>query len=319
MSFTEQVKNELARAPRSGKSVRKGELLALLRMRSAIIAGGPTKSGLEFTTGNSAIARRTLTMLKKDFHLSPSAMVRQGRQLRKKNVYTLIVPISEEGFAFLEVMGIDPFGEVKDRDMLKTAEEKQAYLAGAFLGGGTVNRPQGDYHLEMVTQSYGFAQSIQEVLQECGLKGRMTERKNDYIVYMKDGDDVGEFLQLVGAMQSYMDFESVRVVKDMRNRVNRQVNCETANLQKSVNAAVKQTAQVQSLLQLKTRSQLPKAIQEACDARLRYPNATLAELAEICGISKSGLAHRFYKIARLVDQYSGKKRKDTKKTKRKPK
>ena len=182
-------------------------------------------------------------------------------------------------------------------------------MAGAFLGGGTVNRPQGDYHLEMVTQSYGFAESLCHILKSFGIKGKLTERKNDYIVYIKDGDDVAEFLQIIGSTQSYMDFESVRVMKDMRNRVNRQVNCETANLQKAVNAAVKQTAQVQSLLQLKTRSQLSPAIREACDARLRYPNLSLSELADICGISKSGLAHRFYKIARMVEQYGGKKKK----------
>lgn len=309
MSFTEDVKNELARLLRKDKKCRHAELLALLRMRSSVTFGGSDRRGLTFSTGNSAIARRVLTYLKKDFGLQPSAMVRQGRQLRKKNVYTIVLPISKEDLSFLNNMGIDPFGTVNDREKLHNDEEKQAYLAGAFLGGGTVNRPQGDYHLEMVTQSYGFAESLCHILKSFGIKGKLTERKNDYIVYIKDGDDVAEFLQIIGSTQSYMDFESVRVMKDMRNRVNRQVNCETANLQKAVNAAVKQTAQVQSLLQLKTRSQLSPAIREACEARLRYPNLSLSELADICGISKSGLAHRFYKIAHMVEQYGGKKKK----------
>ena len=248
MSFTEDVKNELARLLRRDKKCRRAELLALLRMRSSVTFGGSDRRGLTFATGNSAIARRVLTYLKKDFGLQPSAMVRQGRQLRKKNVYTIVLPISKEDLSFLNNMGIDPFGTVNDMETLHNDEEKQAYLAGAFLGGGTVNRPQGDYHLEMVTQSYGFAESLCHILKSFGIKGKLTERKNDYIVYIKDGDDVAEFLQIIGSTQSYMDFESVRVMKDMRNRVNRQVNCETANLQKAVNAAVKQTAQVQSLL-----------------------------------------------------------------------
>ena len=250
---------------------------------------------------------RALVCLKKDFGLTLSAMVRQGRQLRKKNVYTLIVQPSEEGLRFLSDMELDPLAEIRDAKRLHSVESKRAYLAGAFLGGGTVSRPQGDYHLEMVTRSSRFAEEIIKLMGEFDMKARMTDRKNDYIVYVKDGDAVSSFLQIVGASQSYMDFESVRVVKEMRNRVNRQVNCETANLQKSVDAAVRQTHQVQSLLQLKTLSQLSPTIRETCEVRLRYPNATLAELAEICGITKSGLAHRFKKIADMVDISHGKK------------
>ncbi len=305
MSFTEQVKNELARVDREGKASRSGELLALLRMSSSIVTGGRGRRGLEFSTGNSAVARRVLVSLKKDFGLSPSAMVRQGRKLRKKNVYTLVVQPSEEGLQFLETMGLDPLAEIHDMERLETPAERRAYLAGAFLGGGTVSRPQGDYHLELVTQSSRFAEELISVMRSFKMNARMTDRKNDYIVYIKDGDDVSSFLQIVGASQSYMDFESVRVVKDMRNRVNRQVNCETANLQKSVDAAVRQTHHVQSLLQFKTLSQLSPSIREACEARMRYPNASLSELAEICGITKSGLAHRFRKIEELVDTFNG--------------
>ena len=308
MSFTEQVKNELARVPREDKESRTGELLALLRMSSSLITGGKGKRGLEFSTGNSAVARRVLVCLKKDFGLDLSAMVRQGRQLRKKNVYTLVVRPSEKGLQFLSDMDMDPLADIRDAERLVSKEAKRAYLAGAFLGGGTVSRPQGDYHLEMVTRSIRFAREIIKIMRGFGMNARMTERKNDYIVYVKDGDDVSSFLQISGASQSYMDFESVRVVKEMRNRVNRQVNCETANLQKSVNAAVRQTQHVQSLLQLKTLSQLSPAIREACEVRLKYPNASLSELAEICGITKSGLAHRYKKIADMVDVSHGKKK-----------
>ena len=312
MSFTEQVKNELARVPREDKESRTGELLALLRMNSSMITGGKGKRGLEFSTGNSAVARRVLVCLKKDFGLSLSAMVRQGRQLRKKNVYTLVVQPSEKGLQFLSDMDMDPLADIRDAERLTTKESERAYLAGAFLGGGTVSRPQGDYHLEMVTRSVGFAEEIIKIMRRFGMNARMTERKNDHIVYIKDGDDVSSFLQIVGASQSYLDFESVRVVKEMRNRVNRQVNCETANLQKSVDAAVRQTRHVQSLLQLKTLSMLSPAIREACEVRLKYPNASLSELADICGITKSGLAHRFKKISDMVDISHGRKKRKKK-------
>ena len=197
-------------------------------------------------------------------------------------------------------MGLSPMAGVDDSPFLESSEEKRAYLAGAFLGGGSVSRPQSDYHLEMVTQSLRFAEEIVKTMAFFRMNARMTDRKNDYIVYIKDGDEVSEFLQIVGASQSYLDFESVRVVKDMRNRVNRQVNCETANLQKTVDAAVHQTHMVQRLLQGNTLSSLSPKIREACEVRLSHPNASLSELAAICGITKSGLAHRFKKIESLV-------------------
>jgi len=173
------------------------------------------------------------------------------------------------------------------------------------LGGGTVNRPQGDYHLEMVTRSKEFAREIIRVMKSFKINARLTDRKNDFIVYIKDGDEVSGFLQIVGASKSYLDFESVRVVKDMRNRVNRQVNCETANLQKTVDAAVRQVHQVETLLEYRPLHTLTPKIRETCELRLAHPAAPLSELADICGISKSGLAHRFRKIADMVEELTG--------------
>ncbi len=305
MSFTEQVKNELARLPREDKGCRNAELLSLLRMSASFITGSQGRWGLEFSTGNSAVARRVLVYLKKDFGFMPSAMVRQGRRLRKKNVYTLLVEPSEKGLAFLDTMGLSPMAGVDDDKFLSTAEEKRAYLAGAFLGGGSVSRPQSDYHLEMVTQSAHFAEQIKKTMAFFKMNARLTDRKNDYIVYIKEGDEVSEFLQIVGASQSYLDFEGVRVIKDMRNRVNRQVNCETANLQKTVDAAVHQTHMVNLLLKKTSMSSLSPKIREACEVRLAHPNASLSELAALCGITKSGLAHRFKKIEAMAQTGKG--------------
>ena len=215
MSFTEKVKNELAHLVREDKKSRKAELLALLRIGGSFVTGMYGSSGLEFSTGNNAVARRVLVTLKKDFGLNPSAMVRQGRKLRKKNMYTLVVQPSKEGMKFIEELNLHPMKPVEDASMLKTQEEKRAYLAGAFLGGGTVNRPQGDYHLEIVTQSSAFAKEIIKIMNSFDLNGKLTDRKSDYIVYIKEGDGVSGFIQIIGASQSYLDFESVRVVKDL--------------------------------------------------------------------------------------------------------
>lgn len=296
MSFTEDVKNELARITRPDQGSREAELLALLRMSGSVITGARGKWGLGFSTSNSAVARRVLVSLKKDFNLSPSVMVRQGRKLRKKNVYTLTVLPFLGGSDFLKKLDIWSIGEIDDYDKLDTLDKKKAYLAGAFLGGGSVSRPQSDYHLEMVTRSSLFAEEIRRVMRDFGLHPKLTDRKKDYIVYIKDGDEVSEFLQIAGAMHSYLEFENVRVMKDMRNRVNRQVNCETANLQKSVDAALRQLHQVELLSQYMDLSNLPPKLKEAAEMRLQHPQMSMGELAELCGISKSGLAHRFQKI-----------------------
>lgn len=299
MSFTENVKNELARRERPTKEEREAELLALLRMNGELVTGMHGAWGAEFSTSNNAVARRVLVCLKKDFALQPTVMVRQGRKLRKKNVYTLAVPPSPEGTKFLKELGLLPLGTEQDLPEEAGPDALRAYLAGVFLGSGSVSRPQSDYHLEIVTQSHHMAEYIMTVMKSFHLSPRMTDRKNDYIVYVKDGDDVTSFLQVVGASQSYMDFENVRVMKDVRNKVNRQVNCETANLQKTVDAAVRQLHQIERILAVMPASSLPAKLREACELRQEHPNASLAELSSFCGVSKSGLAHRFQKIAAL--------------------
>ena len=300
MSFTEEVKNELARLLRENTACRTAELLALLRMSGTVITGTEGKWGLDFSTSSNAVARRVLISLKKDFNLEPAILVRQGRRLRKKNVYTLTVLPFEGGNHFLEKMDIWSLGKINDYNNLKTQEEKKAYLAGAFLGGGTVSRPQSDYHLELVTKSSIFAEEISKVMKELSLHPKLTDRKNDYIIYLKDGDEVGRFLQLIGSAHCYMEFENVRVMKDMRNRVNRQVNCETANLQKSVDAALRQFQQVQLIMKYMDLIELSPKIKEAAEMRLKKPYLSLGELAELLDISKSGLAHRFQKISAIA-------------------
>ncbi len=300
MSFTEEVKNELARLPRENTACRTAELLALLRMSGTVITGTEGKWGLDFSTSSNAVARRVLISLKKDFNLEPAILVRQGRRLRKKNVYTLTVLPFEGGNHFLEKMDIWSLGKINDYNNLKTQEEKKAYLAGAFLGGGTVSRPQSDYHLELVTKSSIFAEEISKVMKELSLHPKLTDRKNDYIIYLKDGDEVGRFLQFIGSAHCYMEFENVRVMKDMRNRVNRQVNCETANLQKSVDAALRQFQQVQLIMKYMDLTELSPKIKEAAEMRLKKPYLSLGELAELLDISKSGLAHRFQKISAIA-------------------
>lgn len=301
MSFTETVKSELARLLRETKEERAAELLALLRMNGSVVTGGGGAWGVEFSTANNAVARRVLQVMKRDFSLMPSVMVRQGRKLRKKNVYQVQVPPGSAGTAFLQEIGFHPMGFSDDTGLCRTQEARRAYLAGAFLGGGTINRPQGDYHLEMVTQSYRFAEDIMAMMKSFHLQPKWTDRKSGYIVYVKEGDSVARFLQIIGAVRCYMEFETVRVTKDVRNKVNRQTNCDMANEKKSLAARERQIAQIKAVRAAYDSARLPKSILETMALREENPYETLAELSEISGISKSGLAHRFQKLAQLAE------------------
>ena len=302
MSFTETVKSELARLLRETKEERGAELLALLRMNGSVVTGGKSAWGVEFSTANNAVARRVLQVMKRDFGLVPSVLVRQGRKLRKKNVYQVLVPPCSAGMAFLQEIGFQPMGFSEDGNRCHTQELRRAYLAGAFLGGGTINRPQGDYHLEMVTQSYRFAEEIMGMMKAFRLQPKLTDRKNGYIVYVKEGDSVARFLQIIGAVQCYMEFETVRVTKDVRNKVNRQTNCDMANEKKSLAARERQMAQIRIVRAAYDLERLPKSVLETMLLREENPYETLAELSEISGISKSGLAHRFQKLALLAEE-----------------
>ena len=134
------------------------------------------------------------------------------------------------------------------------------------------------------------------------LPAKMTDRKGDYLVYIKEGNGVSAFLQLIGADQAYMKFESVRIVKEMRNNVNRVVNCETANLQKTVDAAIRQRRDIEKLQASGLYLRLTPKLQEAAELRMSHPEASMSELATLSGLTKSGLAHRFRKISDMAKQ-----------------
>lgn len=173
------------------------------------------------------------------------------------------------------------------------------------MGGGSVNRPEGDYHMELVTDNYQFAQSLTKIMKYFELPVRLTERKQSYLAYLKDGDAIISFLRLIGAHNALLSFENVRVVKDVRNQVNRLVNCETANLQKTVEAAVRQVASIRYLDEAIGLEKLPAHLKEVARLRLEHQEAPLSELVELSGgqLSRSGLNHRLRRLEMLAEKY----------------
>ncbi len=307
-SYATEVKNELARVQGENDCCRIAELAALLRMGGTLLIGGNKNLGLTFTTENAAVARKAFSLIKTGFSLVVEVVVKRGRRLKKMNTYQIKVAPAPGVRELLTAVGFwkeDGIHMVRDSSSFRRSCCRRAYLRGAFLGGGSVNRPEGDYHMELVTDNYQFAQSLTKIMKYFELPVRLTERKQSYLAYLKDGDAIISFLRLIGAHNALLSFENVRVVKDVRNQVNRLVNCETANLQKTVEAAVRQVASIRYLDEAVGLEKLPVHLKEAARLRLEHPEAPLSELVELSGgqLSRSGLNHRLRRLEMLAEKH----------------
>ena len=312
-SFATEVKNEMARKSYGRSCCRRAELAALLRMGAALAFGLHRAYGLTFTTENAAVARKVLQLLKKEGGgLTTEITVSRSRRLKKNNTYTVrVLPeprVAEllASLGFIRREGGSPEAEESlnmesDSALLRKSCCRAAYLRGAFQGGGSVNRPEAAYHLELATGNYAFAQLLHSLLRRMGLPAGLTDRKDMYVIYLKEGDAIIDFLALCEAEQAVEAMEVARNVKEVREQVNRLVNCETANLQKTVDAAGRQLELIQRLSAEGRLDELSPKLRAAALARLARPEASLSELAEELGISKSGMNHRLRKLREFAE------------------
>ena len=300
MSFSNDVKNELSRIETNDAAGDKAELLGLLRMSGAIIIRG-MNIGIHFSTENAALARRALQLLKSNYKVQTEVVITRSRRLKKNNRYQVhVIPAPQVSIAMHELQLLSVESDLKN-PLLATHDCKRTFLRGAFLGGGSISRPTSDYHLEMVTENEDFAHTIIKVMQSFSLKAKLTDRKNEYIVYLKDGESIINFLSVIGAHNAMMELENVRIVKEMRNNVNRVVNCETANLNKVVKAAVRQVNCIKYIDEHMGLENLPQPLQETAKLRLDYPDVSLNDLVEYAGgLGKSGINHRLKKLQEIA-------------------
>ena len=303
-SFATEVKNELARLYYEEPCCRAAELAALLRMGATLTIGAGHTFGLNFTSKNAAVARKVLQLLKSEGeNLRTEITVRRSRQLNKNNSYTVrAVPSMKvnELFTRIGFLHEESLNMENDRGILKKQCCRIAYLRGAFQGGGSVNRPEAAYHLELVSGNFELGNLLYDLLRRMGFPAGFVDRKDSYIVYLKEGDAVIDFLGMMEADEAVESFEVARNVKEVREQVNRLVNCETANLQKAVDAAGRQLDIIRSLEAAGQFKNLPPKVRAAAKARLDNPDATLQELAEMLDISKSGMNHRMRKLKELA-------------------
>lgn len=297
MSFSGNVKEELAAHISLARHCQLAELAALLLFSADTCEGN---MHLRLDTENEAVVRKCFTLLRKTFNIET---VMQGKE-------RLIPDDALEGKVVqaLHLNGIEKEGlnlaEPVNSLLIKNSCCARAYLRGAFLSVGSMSDPKKSYHLEFVCNEKTQALQLQMILQEFQIEAKIIRRKKYDVVYLKEGSGIVDLLNVMGAHVSLMNLENLRIVKEMRNSVNRRVNCETANISKTVTAASKQIEDILLIRDKYGFENLPDNLRQMAEIRLEYPDAALKELGEYLEppVGKSGVNHRLRRLSEIADK-----------------
>ena len=304
MSFNSDVKDELSRFEPTCSHCERALLAALIRIEGTLLISGKGNYRLEVVTDAPSVARLSWRLLHETYGLRTELTTRRS-VLHKTPNYLIDVPAQQGLDEALKDMGV-----LSDTGLqLGIAPglvAKQccaaAYLRGAFLGSGFVSDPRGDFHFEITVESREMADDIVKIMGEKDINARVIQRRSSFVVYLKSGEAISEFLAFVGAHQSALRMEDARVVKSVRNEVNRQTNAEMANQMKAAAASVDQIFAMRAVLEAYGAEKLPPALREIIKLRVAYPDATLKELGDRADppLSKSAVNHRIRRIEQMA-------------------
>lgn len=298
LGFSERTKNELARVMPKTRCCRVAELSAYYDLNGFLM--GKSGSFLDITHSSPLVARKVLNLIRSIYQNLPTQVLVQKARIRKNQVCAVRVlgkvhaQLVYNSFLQQEYMG----EEIK---ILANRCCRRAYVRGSFLSHGSVTNPERTYHLEIFTDKTEIAYRVLATINSLDLTGGITTRKGNQLVYFKDGEKIATLLNLMGAHNGLLEFENIRVMKDMRNQVNRLVNCETANVDKTVQAAMSQIANIELIMEYQDLEMLPPRLFQIAQLRLDNPYASLKELGEMVSppISKSGVNHRMRQLDQL--------------------
>lgn len=285
MSFSGNVKDEMARHYNTARHCQIAELAALLHYCGQYGRSADGTITIGFQTENEGVVKKGFTLLKKAYSIENG------------------VALSEEQSGGL-FQKIGPLEEPVDGVLLRQNCCRRAFLRGAYLSVGSMSDPAKGYHLEFDCDDQRKAASLQEVLSSFGIESKMIQRKKYYVVYLKEGSAIADLLNICEAPIALMDFENQRILREIGNSINRRVNCEAANIVKTVNAASRQVEDIQFLQEKLGLQNLPENLREMAQIRLEYPDLSLKELGELFAvpIGKSGVNHRLRKLSELADK-----------------
>lgn len=281
MSFSSEIKEEISKINNlSDKESINAEFIGYILTCNVSI----TKNKLVFKTENQYNINRFAKLLN-NLNINNYEIDIKGKN------YLITV---NEGLNFVNFNQID---ETKEKNL-------KAIVRGAFLGSGSLNNPEYKYHLEIILNSENNAKYIQNIIKRYSINGKILERKQGYSLYIKDGEEISKLLAFIGAGKSVLKFEEIRVVRETRNNVNRIVNCETANLNKIIDASMQQIKAIEDIKKMNAFDNLPENLQEIANLRIENPEISLVELGKMLKspIGKSGVNHRMKKIQQIADE-----------------
>ena len=311
MSFSSRVKEELSYQTGSAMHCRIAEIAAILSMCGQIFQEEDWKVSIKIQTENLAVARKYFTLLKKTYNIDVDICIRNHIHTGKSRTYILDVA---DDYAARKILSSVKFmngdGEIEEDYaivhlmILRKACCKRAFLRGAFLCAGSISEPEKTYHFEIVCMTPERAQQICDMMKTFNIDGKCITRKKYHVVYIKEASQIVDMLNVMEAHVSLMELENIRILKEMRNSVNRRVNCETANISKTVSAAVKQIEDITYIRDTVGFSELTDGLKEIAELRLQYPEASLVELGKLLStpVGKSGVNHRLRKLSVLADE-----------------
>ncbi len=310
MSFSSDVKKELLAVQEQARHCQIAELAAMLGGAGRIQKEG-SRMHVTLITENEHVAQRFADLLAQAGGIT--AAVTQAHHIQQKNKTSYLVDLYEDEsvqklFLLLKIIGRD--GRIRgqmtltDGQLLRKSCCKRAFLRGAFLAAGSISNPKRSYHFEIVCTDLNKARQMQEQLAGFALEAKIVQRKTHQIVYLKEGAQIVDVLNVMGAHNALMNLENVRILKEMRNDINRRVNCETANINKTVNAAYRQQEAIRFLQQQGVLNGLPWQLQEIAGLRMEHPDATIQELGRLCDpeVGKSGVNHRLRRLGDIAKQ-----------------
>jgi DNA-binding protein WhiA len=286
--------------------------------------------GINVKTENPAVAARCYQLVKELYGVKAKIKIEKTRKFKEHRAYLVVIETASDAERILKDCKILShnnhrqafFANQVPEQFKKQPKQIKAYIRGAFLGCGSISNPEKTYHLELVgkktpgvskkkdrsqsgeTEQCAYLQSIKTILDDYGIKSNLIHRKAHWVLYLKEGGSVADFLNVIGAHRGLLQMENIRIIKEMRNDVNRQVNCETANLNKTIAAAYDQ---VEDILLIKDQfglKNLPKNLYDIAEVRLNYPDASIKELGERLDppVGKSGVYHRLKKLSQIAEE-----------------
>lgn len=308
MSFSTDVKEELSKEYTASRHCQIAEVAAILSMCGHISIDEREHFHIRIHTENVFVARKYFTLLRKSFNIEADVSIRQN--INRTEVYTIVVKKHSEALRILQATKLlTEEGEIsEDLSLVSNQVVRQdccrrAFLRGAFLSTGSISDPEKSYHFEISCATEKKAEQICELLGRFDLDGKIILRKKSYVVYLKEGSQIVDVLNVMGAHVALMEMENIRIVKDIRNSVNRKLNCEMANINKTVSAAGRQIADIHYLSQKIGLGALPDNLRLTAELRLEYPDISLAELGNMLvpPVGKSGVNHRLRKLCAMAE------------------